>query len=189
MEVGPRANVHQVLVPKQCQSRSIAGQCRISGNLGTRSEFHLPCEILGYRCVSIDARLEKLGELPPQVRWGWHRRWFLVAWQRRHGASVQIPEYELQVKFAEHRVFERVASGELDETIEPRTSAPGRRCCFSGFSWFTRIREHDGQEVGRVHYLECVFGHIIGKYVSHIIIDGTLFHRQGHQQLPTSERE
>ena len=100
--------------------------------------------------------------------------------QRRRGPSVQIPEDELQDRFAKQRVFERVATGELREMLEPGTGALGRRCCFGGFSWFTRIREPDGQEVGRVHYLECVFGHIIARYVSHIIIDGTLLYRVGH---------
>lgn len=104
--------------------------------------------------------------------------------QRGRGPSVQIPEYELQDKFAEHRVFERVASVELRESVEPGTSALGRRCCFGGFSWFTRIRERDDQEVGRVHYLECVFGHVIARYVSHLIIDGVLYHRQRHQRRP-----
>lgn len=110
---------------------------------------------------------------------------FLVAMQRRRGPRVQIPEYELQDKFAEHRVFERVASGELREALEPGTGAPGRRCCFGGFSWFTRIRQPDGPEVARVHYLECVFGHVIARYVSHIIVDSVLYHRQGHQRRPT----
>ena len=55
-----------------------------------------------------------------------------------------------------------------------------------GFSWYRRIRELDGQEVGRVHYLQCVFGHIIGRYTSHIIVEDVLFHRQGHQQRPTA---
>lgn len=111
----------------------------------------------------------------------------MVGRQRRRGVSLQIPEYELQDMFAVHRVFERVAVGDLQETVEPGTSALGRRCCFGGFSWFTRIRELDGQEVGRVHYLECVFGHIIARYASHIIVDGTLFHRQGHEQRPPNE--
>lgn len=110
----------------------------------------------------------------------------MVGKQRRRGPSVQIPEYELQDLFAKHRVFERLAAAELTETIEPRTSGIGRRCCFGGFSYYTRIRELDGQEVGRVHYLQCVFGHVIGRYSSTIVVDGILYHRQGHQRRPSN---
>ena len=95
---------------------------------------------------------------------------------------VLIYEDELEELYRKHRIFKRLGLGELTESLEPGTSAPGRRCCFAGFSYFTRLRDPDGQEVGRVHYLERVFGHIIGRYVSHIIVDGTLLYREGHRK-------
>ncbi len=93
---------------------------------------------------------------------------------------VLIFEDQLEDLYRKHRIFERLNAGQLTESLEPGTSAPGRRCCFAGFSYFTRLHDGDDQEVGRVHYLECVFGHIIARYVSHIIIDGTLLYRVGH---------
>lgn len=102
-----------------------------------------------------------------------------------------IPEYELLDLYAAHQVLERLAAGELYETLEKRSGnvQQGRRCCIGGLSYHTRIYDQDGQEQGRVHYLECAFGLMLAVYPSTIILDGVLYHRQGHQRRPPPAAE
>lgn len=88
----------------------------------------------------------------------------------RQAASARTERTGTRVRASGHvserRVFERVGAGELSEIVESKSSGLGRRCCFGGFSWYTRIREPNGQEIGRLHYLECVFGHVIARATS-----------------------
>lgn len=104
--------------------------------------------------------------------------------RRRYRASLQIPEYELLDLYEAYDVFGLVQRGKLLEEQSSRVD-PSYRCSLGGESFYTRIRRHDGTQVGRVHYLRCVFGHLIGRYPSTIIIDEVLLHRQRHQRRPS----
>ena len=186
LEVFEWTQVHEEFMAKERQPGGLAGQDWIDVRILADREFHFPGEVVREGAFTAKVRVDQVGEFLPQTRG--YRHWGCsLASARRRGPSVLIPEYELQDLFQEHQVFERLASGELSDTIERGTGRPGRRCCVGGFSYFTRIRERDGQEVGRVHYLECVFGIVLARYPSHIIIDGVLYHRQRHQRRPSGD--
>jgi hypothetical protein len=100
--------------------------------------------------------------------------------------SVQIPEYELQDLFREFRIFDRLRSGALTEVIRERIDPAKKWCSMNGESYYSRVVEAEDEsvEVARIHYIRCGFGPVIAVWPSHIIIDGVLLHRQGHQRRP-----
>ena len=100
--------------------------------------------------------------------------------------NVQIAEYELHDLFAVYRIWELLESGFLSEVIREQISPAKRRCSLGGESLFTRVvlTADPDTEVARIHYLRCGFGHMIAAWPSHIVIDGTLLYRRGHQRRP-----
>ncbi len=101
--------------------------------------------------------------------------------------SVRIQEYELADLYAALRIFDRIAEGRLVETVEPNTARPARRCSLAGESYFTHLWDESGRKVGRVHYLRCGFGHIIGVYPSALMLDEVTLFRRGHQRRPAED--
>lgn len=102
--------------------------------------------------------------------------------------SVRIQEYELQDLYAALEIFERIADGRLTETIEEGTARPSRRCSLGGESYFTHVWNDAGRKIARVHYIRCVFGHIVGVYPSALMLEEVTLFRQGHQRRPVGER-
>lgn len=100
--------------------------------------------------------------------------------------SVQIPEYELHDLFREFQIYDRLQSGLLTEVIRERIVPAKRWCSMNGESYYTRLVEtrDETMEVARIHYIRCGFGPVIAMWPSHIIIDGVLYHRLGHQRRP-----
>ena len=98
--------------------------------------------------------------------------------------SVRVQEYELRDLFAALQIFERLADGRLSETLEPGTARPSRRCSLGGESYFTHVWDSSGRKLARIHYLRCVFGHIIGVYPSALMFREVTLFRQGHQRRP-----
>ena len=101
--------------------------------------------------------------------------------------SVQVQEYELHDLFQEFRIIERLRAGALKEVIRERIVPAKRWCSVNGESFHTRVVEAQDEsvEVARIHYIRCGFGPVIAMWPSHIIIDGVLLHRQGHQRRPS----
>ena len=98
--------------------------------------------------------------------------------------SVRVQEYEIHDLFETLELFERVADGELTEQLEEKNTGPARRCSLGGLSYYTRFVGDDGHTVARVHYLQCVFGHLIGVYPSMVRIGDIILFRKGHQRRP-----
>ena len=99
---------------------------------------------------------------------------------------VTVAEYELEDLFAEFRVFERLASGDLRETMEEDHPAAAKRCSLGGESYHTRVRDQAGNLVARIHYVRCVFGHIIGMWPSVLFFPDLTVRRQGHIRRPSA---
>lgn len=98
--------------------------------------------------------------------------------------SVRVQEYELHDLFEALELFERVADGRLTEKLEEKSRRSARRCSLGGESYFIRFCDDDGHTVARVHYLRCVFGHLIGVYPSMARIGDIILYRQDHQRRP-----
>ena len=98
--------------------------------------------------------------------------------------SVRIQEYELHDLFDALELFERAADGRLTQKLEDKTMRPSYRCSLGGQSYFMRFYDDDDRTVARVHYLRCVFGHLIGVYPSMVRIGDVVLYRDGHQRRP-----
>ncbi len=97
--------------------------------------------------------------------------------------SIQVQEYELADLFDALGLFRRIENGELSEHRRG-PGDPAKRCSLGGESYYTRtIDPHDGYR-GRIHYVSCVFGHVIGRWPSALTIGDVTIYRQGHQRRP-----
>ena len=97
---------------------------------------------------------------------------------------INVAEYELEDLFAELRIFERLADGELSEMMEDGDPVAAKRCSLGGESYHTRVRDRAGNLVGRIHYVRCAFGHTIGVWLSVLFFPDLTVRRQGHASRP-----
>ena len=102
-------------------------------------------------------------------------------------SSIRVAEYELDDLFEAFGIFEGLAAGRLRETLERGLISPSRRCSLGGASYHTRVWDETGALLARIHYVRCVFGHLIGVWPSVLFFEEITLYRQGHQRRPAGE--
>lgn len=102
--------------------------------------------------------------------------------------SLKIPEYALADLFGEQRIFERLASGEVTERLESKTSVTSARLCSDTYSesYYLRLVDASGLMIGRVHCIWCPLAGVIARWPSALMVDGVTYYRVSHQQRPPS---
>lgn len=102
--------------------------------------------------------------------------------------AVQIPEYELDDLFSALRIWDGLDNHSLTEIRSPDPPEPAKMCALNGStSFYSRVtlQFDSGSNVqARIHYTDCLFGGIIGRWTSVLKIGDVTLYRRGHQRRP-----
>ena len=95
--------------------------------------------------------------------------------------SVRVSESLLSGLFDAFRIWEKLESGVLAEVLGPDAADAARAdWCSGSISYYTRIRNARGFEVGRLHYLFCPRG--VQRFPSYVIVGDARLYRRGHDE-------
>ena len=97
---------------------------------------------------------------------------------------IRVQEYELADLFDAFNVLQRIDDGSLEATLEDSPDE-SKRCSLGGESYYLWVDDSAGGYEARVHYVRCVFGHVIGRWPSALKMSDVTIHRQGHQHRPS----
>ncbi len=99
--------------------------------------------------------------------------------------KCQVPEYTLQDMYDALGLDQCVTAGNLHEDAAYEQLTGARMCSDpAAISYFRRLRTAHGRSVARLHYVECPYSGIIGRWVSAIQVGDVTFYRVGHQPRP-----